>query len=68
MRFYLSKSTIANVTVTCEIRRCASSIISKRQTWEVLPFNSSVPKAIKSPSHFTGRKWFAVIDWPTPNL
>ena len=37
MRFYLSKSTIAMVTVTCEIGRCASSIISKRHTWDVLP-------------------------------
>ena len=56
MGFYLSKSTIAKVTVTCEIRRCASSIISKRHTWDVLPFTSSVHKAVKVPSHVTGRR------------
>ena len=68
MGFYLSKSTIAKVTVTCEIRRCASSIISKRHTWDVYPFTSKVPNAVKDPSHFTGRRWLAVTDCPTPNL
>ena len=56
MGFYLSKSTIAKVTVNCEIRRCASSIISKRHTWDVLPYTSNVPNAVKVPSHVTGRR------------
>ena len=40
---YRLKSTIDNVTVTCEMSLSASSIISKRHTWDVFPFTSKEP-------------------------